>query len=122
MPSTRLIHQRNPQRHRYGWIPDLPDQRDLIYAAPAPYLRALPPTIDLRGECPPIYDQGDLGSCTANAIAGAMEFLQMKERLPEVFIPSRLFIYYNERVLEGTVNWDSGAMLRDGIKTVAKQG
>ena len=46
----------------------------------------------------------------------------MKEKLPQIFIPSRLFIYYNERVIEGTVNTDSGAMLRDGIKTVAKQG
>ena len=46
----------------------------------------------------------------------------MKEKLPQIFIPSRLFIYYNERVIEGTVNTDAGAMLRDGIKTVAKQG
>ena len=37
-------------------------------------------------------------------------------------MPSRLFIYYNERVLEGTVNIDSGAQIRDGIKTVAIQG
>ncbi len=73
-------------------------------------------------KCPPVYDQGQLGSCTANAIGGAIEFDQMKEKLPQVFVPSRLFIYYNERVIEGSVNSDSGAMLRDGIKTVAKQG
>jgi C1A family cysteine protease len=42
--------------------------------------------------------------------------------LTDVFPPSRLFIYYNERVLEGTVDEDSGAMIRDGIKSVAKQG
>jgi C1A family cysteine protease len=82
----------------------------------------LPPKVDLRTKCPPLYDQGQLGSCTANAIAGAIEFDQMKEQLPQVFVPSRLFIYYNERVIEGTVDSDSGAMLRDGIKTVAKQG
>src|SRR5437773_2521941 len=107
---------------RYGWIPDIPDQRDFLYAAPPAFLRALPRKVDLRAKCPPVYDQGQLGSCTANAIAGAIEFDQMKELLPQIFLPSRLFIYYNERVIEGTADSDSGAMLRDGIKTVAKQG
>ncbi|HVM32898.1 MAG TPA: C1 family peptidase [bacterium] len=106
----------------YGWTPDLPDHRDLLYAAPAPHLRALPSKADLRPHCPPVYDQGQLGSCTANAIAAAVEFDQMKQSLPSVFVPSRLFIYYNERVLEGTVSQDSGAQIRDGIKSVAKLG
>src|SRR5438132_7094015 len=116
-PTTRIRKIK-----RYGWIPDIPDQRDYLYAAPPAFLRALPPRVDLRAKCPPVYDQGQLGSCTANAIGGAIEFDQMKEKLPQIFIPSRLFIYYNERVIEGTVNTDAGAMLRDGIKTVAKQG
>jgi C1A family cysteine protease len=107
---------------RYGWIPDIADQRDYLYAAPPAFLRALPPRVDLRPKCPPVYDQGQLGSCTSNAIGGAIEFDQMKEKLPQIFVPSRLFIYYNERVIEGTVHTDAGAMLRDGIKTVAKQG
>jgi C1A family cysteine protease len=68
-----------------------------------------------------VYDQGQLGSCTANAIAGAIEFDQRKQRRTE-FIPSRLFIYYNERVIEGTVSQDSGAQIRDGIKSVATIG
>jgi C1A family cysteine protease len=110
------------QIKRYGWIPDLPDQRDQLYAAPAPTLAALPASADLRPQCPPVYDQGQLGSCTANAIAGAIEFDQMLQKLPKVFVPSRLFIYYNERVIEGTVGTDSGAQIRDGIKTVAHQG
>jgi C1A family cysteine protease len=106
---------------RYGWIPDLPDQRDRMFAAPvAP--GALPPKVDLTAQCPPVYDQGQLGSCTANAIAGALEFDQGKQQQGDVFVPSRLFVYYNERVIEGTVDEDSGAMLRDGIKSVAKQG
>jgi C1A family cysteine protease len=62
-----------------------------------------------------------LGSCTANAIGGAIEFDRMKQKLTD-FVPSRLFIYYNERLIEGTVNSDSGAQIRDGIKTVASQG
>ena len=106
----------------YGWVPDLPDGRDLLYAAPPTALDELPKRVDLRPGCPPVYNQGRLGSCTANAIAAALEFDQMKQRLADVFTPSRLFIYYNERAIEGTVDSDSGAMIRDGIKTVAKQG
>ena len=105
----------------YGWIPDIPDQRDHLYAAPVAALQALPASADLRSQCPPVYDQGQLGSCTANAIAAAMQFERMKQKLND-FIPSRLFIYYNERVIEGTVNSDSGAMIRDGIKSVGNQG
>ncbi|TMF36159.1 MAG: peptidase [Chloroflexi bacterium] len=106
---------------RYGWIPDQPDERDHLYAAPAHYLLALPASVDLRSKCPPVYDQGNLGSCTANAIAGAIEFDRKKQRMRD-FVPSRLFIYYNERRIEGTVSIDSGAMIRDGIKSVASDG
>jgi C1A family cysteine protease len=110
------------QIKRFGWIPDLPDQRDHLFSAPINALAQLPPSVDLRPQCPPIYDQGELGSCTANGIGGAIEFTQMKQHSPTVFTPSRLFIYYNERVMEGTIESDSGAMIRDGIKSVAKQG
>jgi C1A family cysteine protease len=106
----------------YGWTPDLPDARDHLYAAPQPVLSKLPRRVTLRPQCPPVYDQGELGSCTANAIAAALEFDQRKQKQRQPFTPSRLFIYYNERVMEGTVDSDSGAMLRDGIKSVAKQG
>ena len=107
---------------RYGWVRDLPDQRDHLYAAPAEILLKLPTSVDLRPQCPDVYDQEQLGSCTANAIAAALEFDQMKEKQPNIFMPSRLFIYYNERVIEGTVSEDAGAQVRDGIKSVAKQG
>ena len=105
----------------YGWLPDLPDHRDLTYTAPAAILSKLPKKVDLRQNCPPVYDQGQLGSCTANAIGGAFEFELMKQKAPD-FIPSRLFIYYNERVIENTVNSDSGAQIRDGVKSVNKKG
>jgi len=115
--ATLTIHK----IQRFGWIPDLPDQRDFLYAAPAPYQSKVPKSVDLRTQCPPVYDQGQLGSCTANAIAGAIEFDQKKANLTE-FTPSRLFIYFNERTMEGTVNSDSGAQIRDGIKSVATLG
>jgi len=105
----------------YGWIPDQPDQRDHLYAAPPQLLAKLPRATDLRPQCQPVYDQGQLGSCTANAIGGALEFERRKQKLSD-FVPSRLFIYYNELVIEGTVRSDSGAQLRDGIKSVASQG
>jgi C1A family cysteine protease len=109
-------------KHSYGWMPDVPDQRDFLYAAPLENLASLPASADLRSECPKeVYDQGQLGSCTANAIAGALEFEQMKQGL-QAFTPSRLFIYYNERVIERTVNTDSGAQIRDGIKSVGTIG
>jgi C1A family cysteine protease len=85
-------------------------------------MTALPPSVDLRDKCPPIYDQARLNSCTANAIAAAVEFDQMKQNETKVFMPSRLFIYYNERSMEGSVGADNGAMIRDGIKSVGKQG
>ena len=106
----------------YGWQPDLPDHRDFTYAAPAALLKSTPAKIDLRKFCPQVYDQGQLGSCTANAIAAAFEFELMKQNQQDDFMPSRLFIYYNERVIEQTVNTDSGAQIRDGIKSVNKQG
>jgi hypothetical protein len=105
----------------YGWLPDLPDHRDLMYSAIAPALPTLPTKVDMRPKCSPVENQLSLGSCTANALAGAVEFLEIKDRTPFVDV-SRLFIYYNERVIEGTVNQDSGAFIRDGIKSLAKQG
>jgi C1A family cysteine protease len=106
----------------YGWNRDLPDGRDFMYGAPAEVVRQLPESVDLRPGCPSVYDQGQLGSCTANAIGGALEFAQIKEKKANPFTPSRLFIYYNERVIEHTVDSDSGAQIRDGVKSVHKLG
>jgi C1A family cysteine protease len=106
---------------KYGWIPDTPDSRDFKFALLNKVTKKLPTKIDLREFCSPVEDQGSLGSCTANALVGALEFLLKKNKKSyEDF--SRLFIYYNERVLEGTVMSDSGAMIRDGIKTLNKNG
>ena len=68
---------------------------------------------------PPSHNRKSLGSCQANAIAAAVEFDLIKEKMKRVFVPSRLFLYYNERVMEGTVKADVGAAIRDGLKSVA---
>lgn len=107
------------QHKKYGWVRDIPDNRDCYYM-PNFFKHSFGedrPT-DLRVHCPGIYTQGSLGSCTANAIAAAYEFNEIKDNEKNIFIPSRLFIYYNERNMEGTVGYDSGAQLRDGIKSI----
>lgn len=78
--------------------------------------------VDLRSLCPPIYNQGELGSCTANALAGDYEFNEIKEKEKSEFTPSRLFIYYNERAIENTTSEDSGASLSDGIQSISTTG
>jgi C1A family cysteine protease len=105
----------------FGWLPDIPDNRDLMYGAVRKVPAQLPNRVDLRPGCSPVENQAELGSCTANAIAGALEYLMKKDKGTFADM-SRLFIYYNERVIEHTVKADSGAMIRDGIKTLAKQG
>jgi C1A family cysteine protease len=109
------------KKRGYGWVPDLPDCRDVLYTAVRRVPVKLPPAVDLRPQCSKVEDQGQLGSCTANALAGALEFLEIKDKVSFADL-SRLFIYYNERGIEHTTGSDSGAMLRDGIKTLAKQG
>lgn len=109
--------------HSYGWIPSRPDPRDQVWAVPHDALTPLPAEVSLRPGMPPVYDQGQLGSCTANAIGACVQYQQLKEGRPEgAEIPSRLFIYWNERNLEGTVNSDAGAAIRDGMKVIGKLG
>ena len=71
--------------------------------------------------CSGVENQGQLGSCTGNALVGALEFLERKDGIPYIEL-SRLFVYYNERVVEDTVRLDAGARIRDGIKVLASQG
>ena len=107
-------------RGRRGCILDVPDARDVRYVPPVD-TATLPESVDLRALCPPVYDQGSLESCTANAIGAAIEYNQMQTGKSS-FVPSRLFIYFNERVLEGSIKQDAGAMIRNGIKTVVRLG
>ncbi len=95
---------------------------DWTYHPQSSIVRRLPAVVDLRRHCPPVYDQLHLNSCSANAIAAALRFAELKEERPDVPSPSRLFIYYNERVLAGVVGSNSPVCLRDGYRTVSKLG
>lgn len=114
------------QTKRYGWMPDLPDVRDLRWSPPKTrrgVLPKLPSKVDLRGDGfePPIYDQGYLGSCTANGVAAIFEAQQRAQGL-SAYTPSRLFIYYEERRIINCISIDSGAFIRDGLRVVNKLG
>jgi len=114
---------------KYGWKKDKYTELD-IATRPAlstykklnfhPYLSNIT-SIDLRNKCPPIYDQGHLGSCTANATCGAYGFEMMKQR--ETYVDmSRLYLYYCSRDMEGTVDQDSGAEIKDVVSVTEKTG
>lgn len=115
-----------------GWLRDLPDFRDYTpdHETVMPQLEAigaadaeavtLPPTVDLRQYCSPIEDQGQLGSCTANAAAGLVEYFE--RRAHGRFIDaSRLFLYKATRDL---LHWtgDTGAYLRSTMGALALFG
>jgi C1A family cysteine protease len=72
--------------------------------------------VDLRAHMPPVFDQGQLGSCTANALCALMQYLEPRVQ------GSRLFLYYNERAMEGDVDQDAGACIADGIQSLKTKG
>jgi C1A family cysteine protease len=124
---TSYLHYESPEldspplRPKYKWRRQLPDKRD--HHAQLDPVKAWPRELSLVNKCPVVYNQGNLGSCTAQALAFAYEYSEMnQECLTEFFIPSRLFIYYNERAMEGHVSTDSGGDLRDGIKSLNTTG
>lgn len=120
MTGTSIVPRKT---QRYGWLPDLPDNRDKVWTPGRRALKKLPSKVDLRtsGFEPSVYDQDYLGSCTANAIAGAFEFEQRRQGLTD-YMPCRLFIYYEERRYINSLQYDSGAFIRDGLKVVNKLG
>lgn len=99
----------------------LPDYRDfklsLFEAAPV----ALPAAVDLRPECPPVYDQLNLGSCSSNAVSLMFRFVDRKDLLAD-FNPSRLALYYEARAMEGDQSLDNGSVIRDNIQVAVNAG
>jgi len=98
-----------------------------------PNVQSLPPSIDLESAFPPVFDQGQEGSCTGNGWAGVwafFELLDLKQKCaaPEEFsttsfVPaSRQFIYYCERDHEGTIAQDAGSQISTGAWVLANIG
>lgn len=106
---------------KYGWKPDVPDHRDWKYSIGFIDQLLLPKAVDLRPIQSKVEDQGELGSCVGNATAGAIECLQIKDKVKFEDV-SRLFIYYQARKMEGSVNEDAGCIIRDAIKSTNSIG
>ena len=116
-PANKKVIPRTLDTFSLIWKADKIDNRDYKYQITS---KASPNIVDLRSYCSPIENQGSLGSCTGQAIAGAIELINKRSGKPTDV--SRLFIYYYERLLLGTVNYDSGAYIRDGIKATNHYG
>jgi len=109
------------KKYHYGWIHDKPDHRDKIMKFKNKHYNRLLSKIDLRDSFGDIYNQGELDNCTSNAICAAFVYDQIKQKLPS-FNPSRMFLYYNERLIEHSTEQDSGSSIRDGMKSINRKG
>ena len=104
-----------------------PDPRDLKFSVQLRLAAKvnLPLSLDFRVTntklIPMVLDQGNLGSCTANAASNALRFLLRKEKIKD-WQPSRLYIYWFSRFIEGTTNEDSGAYIRDVMTAIHTYG
>jgi len=108
------------KRRGMGWIPDYPDFRDyteeteevrsVLGTAKASKTKSLPSSIDLREWCSGVEDQGNLGSCTAHAGVGVIEYYERKA-FGRHIDASRLFLYKVTRNLM-KMKGDTGAYLR----------
>ena len=108
--------------HALGRLPSTPDRRDFRARPTAVYSGAFVDVTPGFPEAP--YDQGSFGSCVYNAGAAALDFARVKCGLAPLARPSRMFAYYNGRVLiEGSpADQDTGSTVRDGVKAFAKWG
>jgi len=109
-----------PDKLKFGCPRAPEDPRDHLYKASA-VSSSLAANIDLRPFCPPIRNQGDLGACTAFGATALVDFVRKKQGLT-VWTPSPLFTYYSTRLMEGTVDSDSGAYVRDALKSTVNDG
>jgi C1A family cysteine protease len=120
MPIGKLQRQ-------YTWKKQPVDDRDYTFQKfklVRPTVVELPISASNQTWCSPVKDQGQEGSCTGHAWSGLLEYNEIKDGLTGSLYTdfSRAFVYYNERLIENTVDQDSGAMLRDGAKALANYG
>lgn len=107
-------------KYAMGWLPDFPDFRDYtegtagvreaLGSAGLMKAKSLPSSVDLRKWCSPIEDQRNLGSCTAHAGAGIIEYYERKAYGRHIEA-SRLFLYKVTRNLM-KMKGDTGSFLR----------
>ena len=102
-------------RFRLGLRRSSEDHRDFKLNVPMNVKLPLQHEVIVRA----IYNQGDIGSCSSQAIC--QQIMALKD-LSDNNYPSRLFQYYNPRLMEGNVNEDSGATYRSAYKALAKFG
>lgn len=119
-------------RRKFGWRPDFPDFRDYTLTSESVepiYSKAgvletsestLPKAVDLRKWCSPVEDQGELGSCTANAGVGMVEYFERKA-FGKHIDASRLFLYKATRNLMHETG-DTGGYLRVTMGALALFG
>lgn len=97
-----------------GWINPRHVGRPHVGRRTAPNGLSGLPTTCLLAHLPPVYDQGQVGSCSANALGAAVEILHGRMGYaPER--PDRMALYYRERAMVGSVAEDAGAILADGV-------
>jgi C1A family cysteine protease len=105
-----------------GYVKDKLDPRDYVYKINKNIAQVkLPQKFTLNKTMPPVLDQDAIGSCVSNAVCNALGFLNLKMN-KSVNLKSRLFNYYNTRVLEGNTDVDSGCQIRNAIKVCNKIG
>src|SRR5205085_3696722 len=124
MPDSNFVVIHGQER-KLDWLPDKPDQRDYKYSDPRFGVFSAAPTpdvVNLSSRESPIRDQGRLGSCTGFSLAGQAEFVWSIHPPGYQYVFSPQFVYWNEREEENTINQDSGAFIRDGIKVLASEG
>jgi C1A family cysteine protease len=105
-----------------GWHRPKYPKKIRRYQARQSLASALPAGWDLRPKMPGVYDQANEGSCTANGIGGTLHYLEMRDNLPTIVVPSRQGIYYCERMDDGTTNQDAGSSIQESVLACNKYG
>lgn len=107
----------------YGWKKPLQTLKALPrYPEGSIIPTVLPPSVDLTPNCPPVCDQGPLGTCTAFSTGSAMWYDMIKQDLPNASELSELFIYYTSGMIEGDPTIDSGRAISDVISALTSYG
>src|SRR5262249_49529311 len=137
---NRTVELNMEHLHGLGWLPDIPSHLDYtedhpdvapllsqtrlaprvtggMRGGPIEYFGCAPGPVDLRASFSPVEDQGQLGSCTANAAVGLLEYFE--RHTGGIYTDaSRLFVYKTERDLLGWTG-DTGAFLRTAMGALA---